>query len=572
MQIRLIATLVVCTISLGSFAAESLSQAMPKGAIGYVEFNGLGNKLFQLRDSDSLKTFLTTPQYKQLVTNPEFNKVLAGKAMVEGVLGMDLWTAADKLLNEATLGVYPDNGGELKSLLMFRMQGEEALTKVVNMVNALITLADNENVKRQKNGELQIISLDESVFLAFQKDWVVVAASRDLLDQAIVGLSGRGAKSMSEDLVYKKVKNKMPGKHLARGFFNLPAYAKLYNQPLEAPGKMSNGGASFFLHGIIELAADSPYLGLTLDTDKSGFSLVGAIEGDVNAARKKYGWFLSDPTTPGTRDIPQVSGLMGGITLHRNIGDWYKNREDILEEHLMAGFDQFESEIGNLFPNQDVGEDIMPAIGSTITLMAAKQTFEHFDGEPGIKLPGFALIFDLDKPENGGLFQLVFQTVVTILNITAAEQGLNRAPSVMTAVVHKGIPINTVQFLKKPKDKRLDISYNFMPCATTVNGRFVFCTSLNLCKALVEELAKPQDKTRVNRNFNFELFPGALSNLVKVNRSTLVARSIQEGKTIEQARGEIDLVDRLLQYVKLLRLSTSVKKDGFQLQFSGQWK
>ena len=137
MQIRLITTLVVCTISLGSFAAQSLSQTMPKGAIGYVEFNGLGNKLFQLRDSDSLKTFLTTPQYKQLVTNPEFNKVLAGKAMVEGVLGMDLWTAADKLLNEATLGVYPDNGGELKPLLMFRMQGEEALTKVVNMVKDL---------------------------------------------------------------------------------------------------------------------------------------------------------------------------------------------------------------------------------------------------------------------------------------------------------------------------------------------------------------------------------------------------------------------------------------------------
>ena len=111
-----------------------------------------------------------------------------------------------------------------------------------------------------------------------------------------------------------------------------------------------------------------------------------------------------------------------------------------------------------------------------------------------------------------------------------------------------------------------------MPCATTANGRFVFCTSLNLCKALVEELAKPQDKTRVNRNFNFELFPSALSDLVKVNRSTLVAQSIQEGKTIEQARGEIDLVERLLQYVKLLRLSTSVKKDGFQLQFSGQWK
>jgi hypothetical protein len=377
---------------------------------------------------------------------------------------------------------------------------------------------------------------------------------------------------MAEDLVYKKAQKKLAGPHLARGFFNLPAYAKLYNQPIEAPGKMSDGGGSLFFHGIIALAADSPYLGLTLDTDESGFSLVGAIEGDVKAAREKYGWFLSDPGTPGTRDIPRVDGLMGGITIHRNIGSWYLNREDILEEHLMAGFDEFEAGLGQFFPSQDVGEDIMPAIGSTLTLLAAKQTFEHFDGEPGIKLPGFALIFDLDKPENGGLFQLVFQTVVTIFNLTSAEQGLNREPSVMTAVVHKGVPINIVQFLKKPKAERLDISYNFMPCATTVNGRFVFCTSLKLCKALVEEMAKPQDPKRVNRNFNFELYPTALSGLVKVNRRTLVAQRIQQGKTNDEANSEIDLVDNLLQYVKLLRLSTSVKKDGFQLQLEGQWK
>ena len=111
-----------------------------------------------------------------------------------------------------------------------------------------------------------------------------------------------------------------------------------------------------------------------------------------------------------------------------------------------------------------------------------------------------------------------------------------------------------------------------MPCAATVNGRFVFCTSLKLCKALVEEMAKPQNPKRVNRNFNFELYPSALSGLVKDNRRTLVAQRIQQGKTNDEANSEIDLVDNLLQYVKLLRLSTSVKKDGFQLQLEGQWK
>ena len=74
MRTRLLIPLISCVISLGAFAAQPLSHAMPKGAIGYVELNGLGKKLIQLRDSDSLKTLLATPQYKQLVKNPDFKK------------------------------------------------------------------------------------------------------------------------------------------------------------------------------------------------------------------------------------------------------------------------------------------------------------------------------------------------------------------------------------------------------------------------------------------------------------------------------------------------------------------
>ena len=109
-------------------------------------------------------------------------------------------------------------------------------------------------------------------------------------------------------------------------------------------------------------------------------------------------------------------------------------------------------------------------------------------------------------------------------------------------------------------------------CAATINGRFVFCTSLALCKALVTELRKPQDTKRVNRNFNFELHPRALATLVKDNGRTLVAKRIQQGKTAAEANTEIKAVESLLDYIQLLRLDTSVKEKGFQLKLEGQWK
>ena len=570
MRTRLLIPLISFVFSLGLLAAPPLSQSMPSGAMGFVELKGLGKKLVELRDSKLLKSLLASPQFKQITKQSQYAQAMAGKGFVEGFIGMDLWTAADVLLNEAALGVYPDPNGEPTALLMLRMQDAKAWAKLRLRLNQTLDSID-ANVKREKNGVLDIISVENQIFITLHKNWAVAASTRQLMKRGVAGLNGQVKKTVADDPAFQKMQKNMGAEHLAQVYLNIPAYAGMYNQPIEAPEKMDDRAASLFFHGIIDLAAGSPYLGLTLDVDKNGFSLVSGIEGDVAATRKKRAWFFSDPKTPGTRDVPAVPGLMGGITIHRNIGQWYGQREQLLDERLMAGFDEFEAGLGNLFPGRDIGDDIMPAFGSTFTLLVAEQTFEHFEGAPGIKLPGFALIFDLDKPENGGLFQLVFQTIVTITNIAGAEEGLDREPSVMTAIVHKGVPINTIQYLQQPKGKRLNISYNFMPCAATVNGRFVFCTSLELLKSLVTELKKPQNPKRVNRNFNFELHPPALAGLVAANRRTLVAKNIQTGKPAEQARAEVQLAERLLKAIEILRFSTSVKDKAFQIQLEGKW-
>lgn len=552
-------------------AAKPLSQAMPAGALAYAEVNGLGEQLMDLRDSDLLKTVMASPQFKALQEQKQWTQFMAGRGVVEGYLGMDVWKAADKLFNEIAVGVYPGAGGQPAAVVMFRVSDAEAWAKVRKQIDPLFTLAD-EAVKREQAGDREILNFTDQLFVTFDKDWALLASTRTLLAKGLAGLQGKLAKSMAGDKALQQMRMDMGGGHLAEVCLNVPAAAKAYGLPLELPEKMDNAANSLLFHGILEVAAGSPYLGLTLGADKTGFKLTSGVSGDVAKVREKHAWFLSDPTKPGTQDFPTVPGLMGGFTMHRNLAEWYKKREELLTEDQQAGFDEFEAGLGNLLPGQNVEDDVMPAFGSTFTLIAARQTFDHLQGEPGIKLPGFALMFDLEKPQNGRLFQLVFQTIVTITNIVGAEEGLDRQPSVMTAVVYKGVPINTIQYLKPPQGKQLNIGYNFVPCAATINGRFVFCTSLQLCKSLVDALAKPQDAKRVNRNFNFELHLSELKDLVTVNEKALLASRIQQGKTAAEAKGEIQLVEQLLDYVKLLRFSTSVKEKGFQLQLEGQWK
>ena len=571
MHSRWMTFLFAAVITWAAHAAKPLSTAMPAGALAYAEVNGLGKRLIELRDSDLLKTAMASPQFKELQGLEQWTQFMALRGVIEGYLAMDAWTAADKLFNEIAVGVYSGAGGEPSAVVMFRVSDTVAWAKVRKQVDPLITLVD-EAVKREPAGDREILNFSDQLFVILDKDWVLLASTRTLLAKGLAGLQGKLSKSMAGDEALQQMRADMGGDHLAEVCLNVPAAAKAYGLPLELPEKMDNAANSLLFHGILEVAAGSPYLGLTLGADKTGFKLTSGVSGDVAKVREKHEWFLSDPTKPGTRDFPTVPGLMGGFTMHRNLAEWYKKREELLTEDQQAGFDEFEAALGNLLPGQNVEDDVMPAFGSTFTLIAARQTFDHLQGEPGIKLPGFALMFDLEKPQNGQLFQLLFQTIVTITNIVGVEEGLDRQPSVMTAVVYKGVPINTIEYLKPPQGKQLNIGYNFVPCAATINGRFVFCTSLQLCKSLVDALAKPQDAKRENRNLNFELHLSELKDLVTVNQKALLASRIQQGKTAAGAKGEIQLVEQLLDFVKLMRLSTSVKEKGFQLQLEGQWK
>ena len=557
MKARLLIPLVASVIPLAVFAEQRLSHAMPNGAMAYAELNGLGAKIVQLRDSEYFKQLMESPMMVEAKKQEKYAKAMAGKKFVETYFSMDLWTLAEKLLSEIAVGLYPQKDEDPAPVVMLRVQDPEAWAKVRANLNTFFVLAD-EKVKRRTKGTLEFINLENKLHLVFHKEWVVASTKESLLEPSVAGLTGKVSGSISGNATFLEMEQALGAKQMGRAWADLKAFRANKGERLNVPEKYDNGFVALILSGIIELGLKSDSLGLALNLDEGGMQLMTFIDGNPKELDDKFGWFFSDAKKPGTRDLPTLPGLMAGLTIHRDIAGWYDKREDLLVEKLLPGFDKFESNIGNLFPGRDVGKDLIPTFGKSITVLAAEQTFDYLDGEPGIKLPGFAVIIDLNKQEDAAMFQLVFQTVVTILNFAGAEDGkMMRGPSVMTAVVHNNTPISTIKLLQKPKGDQLHISYNFMPSAATVNDRFVFTSSLALCKALVDDIKKPQDTERLNRNFNFELHPNALTPLIKANRRTLLAKSIQKGKTAEEAHSEINLLQTILDYVKLIRLHTS---------------
>jgi hypothetical protein len=556
----------------GTAQPDSLASAMPSGAVGFIEVTRLGQLLKRIQDSSYLQMVTTSPQFQGLQKLPQYKQGDAARKIVETQLGMDLWKVFENLLNDRlAVAVYPKEGNPAGNVLaVLRGVDPKVLAHLRERLDPFLTLAQEQLAASDPIEGTPVISFKEQAFVALGDSWIAAASTRELLAKAHGLASGKEQGALADDQAFRTMSQQMGKEHLVRAFVNTELLTRTKGSRL-TPERLDNPLISMFLGGISELAAGSPYVGLALDVKDDRFVLRSGIAGDSRKLDEAHRVFFSDPEGPGTPAIPQLPAIIAGFTFHLDLANWYRQREKLLEAPVLPAFDKFETGIGALLPGKDVGEDVVPLIGKNLTFVAAPQDYSHLDGRPGIKLPGFAVLIDLAKPEEGGdLLQMFFQTFSAIVNLQAGQQ--NNQPWVMTSETFRNVQISYGRYLKKPVGEQLPLVANFMPASARLGDKFIISSSLGLCRQLIEQLQTPATGARPNRNLNFEFHPDALADILLANKEVFQARAIQQGKEAKQAEGEFSTALQLLRFFDSFRLSTQVLPEAFQVQFEGSWK
>jgi hypothetical protein len=568
-------------IAVDSGKSSSLASAMPSGAVGFAEVTRMGDLLKRIQDSAYLRMVTSSPQFQGLQKLPQYKQGDAFRKIVETQLGMNLWKLFEELFHDRlAVAVYLKDGATPETpaanvLAMLRGIEPKVMAQLRERIDPLLTLAQEQLVPADPiegaPANTTILSFKGQVVVALGDSWIVASSTRELLAKAVGLMSKNEQGTLADDQAFRSMSEQMGKEHLIRAFVNTEMLTKAKGSRL-TPEKLDNPLVSMFLGGMTELAAGSPYAGLALDVEEDRFVLTSGIAGDSRKLDEAHRVFFSDPDGPGTPAIPQLPSIIGGFTFHLDLATWYRQREKLLEARLLPAFDQFETGIGNLLPGKDVGEDVVPLIGKSLTFVAAPQDYSHLDGMPGVKLPGFAVIIDLAKPEEGGdLFQLFFQTASAIANLAAGQQ--NHQPWVMTSETFKDVQIAYGRYLKRPTGDQLPLVYNFMPASARMGDKFIISSSLGTCRQIVEAMKKPDSGVqRPNRNLNFEFHPDALADILQANKEVFQARAIQQGQEAKQAEGEFSTMLQLLRFFDSFRLSTRVLPETFQVQFEGSWK
>lgn len=566
-------------------APADMPSVFPGDALAYAEAIELGAKLDVLRGSELFTHWLASPQYQRFQKSPEYRKLQAVLEIAERQLGGDVWTMSKQLLGgNLALAAYPKKGSKQPDVLaVLRTRDPAALAELRQQLNPIITLAaDNLRVTQTLAGVELMTFPNDAAVLARKDSWLLVATNRKLLDHAVAGLSKRRSDNSSDGLErqpsylamveatdWEQPQNGQ--QRVLRAWVDTPSLiAAAGGKPL--PEKLDNALGSLLFGDVVELLRGTPFVCAAVDVRANSLSVRTSLARDEGTLAERYQAF-APPAGGGVFPPPAVPDAIGGVALYRDFTRWYANREQFLQEQVLPGFDKFEAGLANLLPGRDFSEDVLPLLGQQITFVTAPQDFSHLNGEPGVKLPGMALVIELAKPDEAApLFQLLFQTLAAVLNIEAGQQG--RQPWVVTSESYHDVQVSYAKYLEKPAGQNLGMVYNFLPASARVGDRFILSSSLPLCKQLIDSLrqtgsggsAAPPKATMVRLQFD------SLAKMLASDTEFFVGRMTQEGRSIEQARAELNAILDLLRRFESLELATEVLPRTFQIRLDGTWK
>lgn len=560
----------------GARAKEpSLAAVLPAGAVAYAEVSDLSGVITAVRDSKALEWALASDEYKAWEKSADAKKVNAVRATAQLMMGVPLWDAAAGLLDgRLAMGLYadPQTAPRPSAVVILRPAQNKTLLRVQEILKPLLDAAgESVDTSAQCAGSATWVT-KEKAFITMHAGWMVAAQQRDLLDRTLALLSGsKDAAALAGQSGFSEMSSRTGEGHHVLAWVDAAAMRKVMGERFGLPEKAENGGASLLFGGLIELAVHSPFAAATLDihgNDVEGSLLVG---GDPAKLPEPCGlWYAQHPQN-GVIALPRTPGMLAGVTMHRKLGQWYLQREKLLAGHLLPAFDKFETDIGNLLPRKDFGQDVLPLIGDNFTLLAALQSYDHLGGQPGIKLPAFAAVFDLPKPAEGAdTFSLFFQTLAAILNLQAGQEG--RQPSVLDSEFYKETKITFSRLLEKPSGDHLPIAYNFQPAGACVGRKYIIATSLQYCRELVDHFRKPESMEWQNRNAEFVLDAASLARLAEMNEAFLRSQEIGKGTAPEAAEKRVGLLIFALKQLDSLRYHSATENGGFRMNLKLGWK
>jgi hypothetical protein len=564
-------TLLSSTFFSGNLAADDRQAAdlLPKSTVAYVEISDPAKIIDGVMNHPIYSKVMALDVVQKAYEQKQYKDIQAGVKLFEGQIGMPWREALGKSAGKGiVLAVDAETRGVVVAITAVDEASQAKLLEALSNISRMdaffkgkdkpAPLAEYRGIKGYKvNG----------VIVGLLGKRLIVCNNEALAKKIVDAHLDKPVENFSQSELLKAAQKAASGA-LAYGVVDVAKIREAGLAEKVLGGKAENPAAELLFGGLLSTLKQTPYAMLAVRAVDYGLQAELQMPHDPAWAGDQREYFFG----PGGQGAAPASSSPPGVLLsvraHRDISAMWLRAGDLFDEKVNEEMAKAESGISNLFAGKDFAEDILGVLGPQVELVSALNEFPAGVPIPAIKLPGFALVFDLKDPAAAvPELRRNFQNAIGFFNIVGA---MNGQPQFELESEKSGdlqiVSATCVADPRKIKDAAaVPIQYNFSPTAAFSGNRFVISSTAKLAKDILSPKSASGSPTTsepvTNTAATIEGKP--MRAALAANREQLIVQNmLQEGRSRPEAEAAIGLLLEIVGWFDnaAIQLKTSDQK------------
>jgi hypothetical protein len=365
---------------------------------------------------------------------------------------------------------------------------------------------------------------------------IFIANKKEAMKRALDLNTGKAKKSLADNPLVAQNEKLLPKEALVKAWFDLePAHESTAGKALYMSPR-DDFLQTVLFGGYLDLLGKSPFFGMALTQEKTGFSATLRFPKGRDDMGADGDLHVGSITEAGCQPLLQPKNALYSLSFYLDLARLWSESE----KHLppKAAKDLKNTDKSTALPLGGVKlSALMATTGPRHRVVVANQSKTVYTKKPKTPIPAFAFVTELREEEKFGRSMDTILRAIALLATQALDLKLHEE-------THKELDIVSYRFDEeaKPKDDASDFRFNFSPSYVRVGKQYVFCSTIELARELVDLLLEEQKNPKPGYKAKAvdRYFAAGFAELMKQNEDSLLTQTIlDEALPVGDAKNQV---------------------------------
>lgn len=458
------------------------------------------------------------------------------------------------------------------SLLVMQGKDAELTGKFFKITLEIIEqeLARQESKQRPVHGEYQgikTVKIGNEFHAAVAGSALLVSNNEQALQAGLDLHLGKKTASLDKTDTPAKLEKLLSRDTLARVWLNMetvrksPQAAEIYKTPRQPVLTVLFGE-------YVDLLGRTPFVCAGVTRENKGLTTSIRMPVGREGMGADAALHLPPENMPGSRPLLQPKGVLYSDSFYLDLGQIWENRVELFGEEAAKAIEQADQQTGRIpFVKVQLSK-LLTEVGAYHRIVVAHQPRVGYTRQPNQPIPAFAFITEMRKPDEfarsmEGILRGAGLLASNQVKLKLVEEDYNRT---------KIVGYRFSETADLPQDVN-NLRFNFSPCFVRVGNQFVFCSTIEFARELVDLLqeeatSKNAGSPATTRSW---IYTSGLAEILKSVEDQLVTQAVlDQAIPAEEARKQVQGFLKLLSTAGAVRLEATVGAKEFRYDLSYQ--